>query len=168
MIEMLSASHLAIVCFSGLLCWALVSDALTFKIPNRIPIAIAALYPVWVMTNSPALDRLWIPIVIAAGVLAAGFVAFSLRLIGGGDAKLLAAVSLWAGPEWLVPLLLVTTLTGGLLAVAIMVAALARRRMAVGGGEELAPLIGAIAKSKLPYGIAIAAGGLFVAAGLWT
>jgi prepilin peptidase CpaA len=46
-------------------------------------------------------------------VFAIGFLLFALNFIGGGDAKLLAAVALWAGPEHILDLLLVTALAGG-------------------------------------------------------
>ena len=78
-------------------------------------------------------------------------------LLGGGDVKLLAAGALWLGAAALGPFLLATVLAGGVLAVAFLLAGLLRRRAA-----------GAAAAS-LPYGIAIAAGGILVSAGaLWT
>jgi prepilin peptidase CpaA len=63
--------------------------------------------------------------------------------MGGGDVKLLASTSVWAGPALVFPLLMVTALAGGLVAVGVLAA---RRR-----------------RSPLPYGVAIAAGGLVVA-----
>ena len=57
---------------------------------------------------------------IGAAVLAAGFVMFSLRLLGGGDAKLMAAGALWMGPEHALFYIAYVTIFGGLLSVAIL------------------------------------------------
>ncbi len=40
-----NVGHIVILALAGLLCWAVVSDALTLTIPNRVSIAILALYP---------------------------------------------------------------------------------------------------------------------------
>ena len=53
-------------------------------------------------------------------------VLFGLNLVGGGDAKLLAASALWIGYEQLVPFLLYVTIFGGALALLL----LAYRRVA--------------------------------------
>ena len=39
----LTASHLAVACLIGLLCWAAFSDFLQFIIPNQVCVAVAAL-----------------------------------------------------------------------------------------------------------------------------
>ena len=80
----LTASHLAVACLIGLLCWAAFSDFLKFIIPNQVCIAIAALYPLYILAAGPGVD--WAG-GIACGmiVFALGFVFFALRLTGGGD-----------------------------------------------------------------------------------
>ena len=164
-----SIGHLAILCLAGLLCWALVSDALTLKIPNRISIGIVGLYPAWVMATWPRVDQPWIPLALAAAVLAAGFVAYGRGYIGGGDAKMLAALSLWSGTELFVPMIMVTALSGGVIAVAVILSEAVRRRSVVArGGEVAGPFLSSVVKSKMPYGMAIAIGGGVVAVGLWT
>ncbi len=161
--------HIVILCFAGLLCWALVSDALTMKIPNRISIGIVALYPLWVFAGGLSLDQVLIPIAMAVGMLIAGFIAFDRGWIGGGDAKMLAAITLWAGVELMVPMLLVTTLAGGVMATgAILSEAMRRRAVLARGGEVNGPFLSSVVKSKIPYGVAIAIGGGVVAVGLWT
>ena len=52
---------------------------------------------------------------LAVVVFVVGLGLFARELIGGGDVKLIAALSLWAGPEQFVWFMLVTTLTGGAL-----------------------------------------------------
>ena len=164
-----STGHFVILCFAGLLCWAMVSDALTMKIPNRISIGIAALYPAWVLASGMPLQFVVVPVALAAGVLLAGFVAFDRGWIGGGDAKMLAAISLWSGLELLLPMLLVTTLAGGVMATAAILSEAMRRRLVLArGGEVNGPFLSSVVKSKIPYGVAIAIGGGVVAVGLWT
>ncbi|MDD5587453.1 MAG: hypothetical protein PHY92_10980, partial [Alphaproteobacteria bacterium] len=68
--------------------------------------------------------------------------------------KLIGVASLWAGPEHLALLLFITAMAGGLLAVAIAGAAFYRLRKAKIPGMD------SIAKERVPYGVAIAVGGL--------
>ena len=164
-----STGHLVILCFAGLLCWALVSDALTMKIPNRISVGIVALYPAWVIATGMTLEHILMPLALAAGMLLAGFLAVDRGWIGGGDAKMLAAISLWAGEPLLLVLIFVTTLVGGVMATAaILSEAMRRRAVLARGGEVNGPFLTSVIKSKIPYGVAIAIGGGVVAAGLWT
>jgi prepilin peptidase CpaA len=108
-----------------------------------------------------------------------GLLLFRVELIGGGDVKLLAALSLWAGADQLVSFILVTTLTGGALSVislayrrwgGLIAAQLAMLGFAAATARAAAiadpPTGGAPDRSTLPYGVAIAAGGLAVIVGL--
>jgi prepilin peptidase CpaA len=85
--------------------------------------------------------------------------------LGGGDAKLLAAASLWVGPAGAAPFVVFTALAGGALALALMAA------RTVAAPPEKGPewLRRALTpKGDIPYGVAIAAGALaaFPGAGL--
>jgi prepilin peptidase CpaA len=154
--------HLGVVAaFAALLLFAAVEDGRRFIIPNTVSLGIAILYPAHVLTTATPVD--WLGAVgVAGAALVIGMVLFARRLIGGGDAKLIAAVALWAGPQHFVPFFFVTTLTGA----AISLALLAHRRWlrpvvatagsAVGSGAGKPAL-------DLPYGIAIAAGGVNLA-----
>ncbi|MCH6588536.1 MAG: prepilin peptidase [Proteobacteria bacterium] len=91
------------------------SDLLWLRIPNWVVVAIAALYPIYVL--SAAQPVAWQgALVLAALVFAIGFALYSFRLLGGGDVKLLAVVALWAGPLQITAFLLSTAIIGGLLA----------------------------------------------------
>lgn len=153
--------QIAIVIFIGLLAWAAVSDFKTYLIPNSVSLGVALLYPAHVLASPVAVD--WAgALVVAACVLAVGFVMFAMRLAGGGDVKLLAAASLWAGPAQALPFLLLTTLAGGLLAAMTMNYL---RYVRPWPSDMLAPDEAAALKLRatVPYGIAIALGGLWVA-----
>ncbi len=140
-------------------------DARSFQIPNRWPLAIAALYPAHVL-SSPALPDYTGAILPTVIVFLVGIGLYAARIMGGGDVKLLAATTLWAGADLVVPFIVVTMAAGGVLALLIvlwdrfarLVPTLVTPRTAsgVGGG-----------KLHLPYGVAICAGGLFLAAQLY-
>lgn len=154
-----AASLIPLVAFAALLMTAAWTDALHLIIPNRVSIAIAALYPAHVLTYS-SID--WITaLAIAGGALAAGFVLFALKFVGGGDIKLFSVVALWAGAEYFLPFMLVTSLFGGAIAVAMMV----RNWYAGNIGIYTIALQDSdpITTRPMPYGVAIAAGGVFVA-----
>ena len=65
---------------------------------------------------------IWPAVATAAAVLVVGITVWRCGWLGGGDVKLIAALSLWAGPGHLASLLLATALCGGLLALAVIVA----------------------------------------------
>ncbi len=157
----LTASHLAVACLIGLLCWAAFSDFLKFIIPNQVCVAIAALYPLYIWAAVPDVD--WAG-GIACGtiVFALGFVFFALRLTGGGDVKLLSAVSIWAGPTLVLPFLAVTAFAGGVVSLATLIRVLpGRLRPAgrIGFSMRETPAM----RERVPYGVAIAVGGVYVA-----
>src|SRR5690606_34804112 len=104
---------LALLGFAGILIAAAVSDVRRLILPNRYSAAIVLLYPVYVLAAAGPVD--WTGgLIVAGGCFLAGFVLFSLRVLGGGDAKLLTAVSLWAGPALLPDFLMGTAVAGGL------------------------------------------------------
>ena len=84
------------------------------RIPNRLTAGLALLYPIYVLV-SPAPVAWPAALGLAAVVFLIGLGLFAGDLIGGGDVKLIAALSLWAGPEHFVWFMLVTTLAGGAL-----------------------------------------------------
>jgi prepilin peptidase CpaA len=158
------------------------------RIPNWLTGSVAALYPIYVLASPPPFAWLG-ALAAAAAIFLLGLVLFARQLIGGGDVKLIAAMTLWAGPEHLALFALVTSLAGGGLALGSFwyrrwhgvidahMAALGWN-LAPAGRTRHAPTApsegsGAIASNPidrgqptLPYGVAIAAGGLAVIAQL--
>ena len=57
---------------------------------------------------------------IGAAVLAVTFVLFSMRMLGGGDAKLMAAGALWMGPDHILFYVAYVTIFGGMLSLAVL------------------------------------------------
>ena len=100
---------LTILGFTGLVFSAAVGDILRYTVPNRLCLATVLLYPAYVLAAPYPVD--WVSAAALAGaVLALGFVLFSFRIWGGGDAKLFAAVVLWAGPAHLIDFTFLTTI----------------------------------------------------------
>jgi prepilin peptidase CpaA len=149
-----------------LLITAAVQDLRTMTIGNGLSLGIAGLFAVWSLAaiSADRLPTLTLAWSVGGGiaVLAAGAVAFAVGLLGGGDVKLLAAMSLFAGPSRLLDSLTITALAGGLLGLAILAGAPIGRSLATCDGETLRARL----RRGLPYGPAIAAGGLWVAASL--
>lgn len=161
-----SLAYLALGLFAAALVWAAAGDARRLLIPNRLVIGIVALYPVFVLA-APG-NVAWLPAIgIGLAAFAIGALLFACGCAGGGDVKLLAAVALWAGPDLIAPLLIVTAFAGGLVAIAVSrpVRALIRRLspMPTGTVQGTAAVLPALTSGPVPYGIAIACGGLFVA-----
>ena len=113
------------------------------------------------------------------GALLAGGIFFLLFVIGGmggGDVKLMAAVGAWAGVAQVTPILLASALAGGLLAIFYMVAygtifrtlrntiVLAQHHLTSGLRPHPELNVQESGTTRVPFGVAIAAGTLFCAA----
>jgi prepilin peptidase CpaA len=147
---------LAVTLFLGLVALAALSDVAELRIPNRVSVAIAAVYPVHVLAAAQTVP--WLEAVgLAATVFAIGVGLFACRMMGGGDVKLMSAITLWAGPLCLADFLLVTAVVGGLLSL-LMLSSLrfpvAFALANLGAKEASETLLG----RSVPYGVAIAAG----------
>ncbi len=161
MIELSLLGPLAIVGFMALLIWAACSDVRSLTIPNRVSLAIALLYPVYVLTVGVPVD--WAgALMVSAGCLVFGFLLFAFRAIGGGDAKLLAAISLWAGPELMLVFCFITALAGGAMVLGLWLHHRFRQTASVGTMFSM-PMAEDFGKRAMPYGVAIAVGGFYVA-----
>ena len=123
------------------------SDARHRTIPNALNVAMAVLGIAAVWLTLGGHDALW----AAAHFLIAlvvGMAIYALRVWGGGDAKFYAATAAWF-PLREAPALLVGVALAGLVLVLVW---LPTRRFIRGQGHGL--------KTQVPYGLAIAAGGL--------
>lgn len=128
----------------GLLVSAGIEDARTREIADGKSIAIALSAPLWWWASGIG----WWPgvpvqLLIGAGTFAMFAVAFHVGMMGGGDVKLLAALSLWLPFAGWTAMLVAMSLAGG----AVTAAMLVEKRWK--GGEV-----------EVPYGVAIAIAGL--------
>ncbi len=149
--------------FAGLLVAAALRDAQCFTIPNRFCMAIALLYPAYLVGTGTPEEVNWLAsFALSSGVLVVGFVLYAGRFVGGGDAKLIAAVTLWAGLEHLTEFLVLTGLAGGIMVLFYW----ARHRLSRAATPGLffhVDIDPNFVKRPVPYAIPIAAGGLYVA-----
>jgi prepilin peptidase CpaA len=146
--------------FPAAMAFAGAMDLFTMTIPNRVSLALIAAFAVVVaMTGAP------LTVVInhiGAGIvfLGVGIFMFSMRWLGGGDAKLLAAAALWLGFDSVFPYLVLVTVLGGLLAVGLL------------SFRSIAPPVWMMRQEwalrlhdrqgGIPYGIALAGAALWV------
>jgi prepilin peptidase CpaA len=154
-----------------LLIAAAVDDLREYRIPNHLVVGIAALYPAHVLTSPQPVP--WVIAAIFAGIVfATGIGFFAAKVMGGGDVKLMGAVALWASPQYLMSLFVITLAVALLMAFINGVRAAAAESRAAQNfslGATVANLRHVpILKMQIPYGVGIAAGGLYVTAGLLT
>lgn len=149
----------AILAFAALLLAAAVWDALSYRIPNLLCLSLLAIWPVY-LSALPVTDLAGA--LMAAGIVFAfGCLAWLRGWMGGGDVKLLAIVALWAGWPEIVATFFVISIAGGILALAMKTPV--RRMFGLVAAPATDGTVTAIAAPALPYGIAIACGGLFLA-----
>ena len=136
---------------------AAVSDLRQFRIPNRAPLLLLAGFGPAALVAGLGWQDWLIHLGVALAFFVVGALLFARGVWGGGDAKLLPAVALWIGLAGLPRFLVIMALTGGVLAVL----ALLSRRIALGPIGPLRAWGQRLAETgHVPYGIAIAAGGL--------
>ncbi|MCE3230711.1 MAG: hypothetical protein K0R76_665 [Alphaproteobacteria bacterium] len=88
-------------------------DFLYYRLPNKLFYVIFYLFPIYIILSFKF--YLVSNYLVFVGSLLVGFGLFATALIGGGDAKLLAAVSLWVGWHNLVPFVLWMVILGGVI-----------------------------------------------------
>ena len=103
-------------------------DLKHLRIPNALPLAVLAVFLAAGLWGLPFETFLW-RLVAGAAVLAAGFALFAAGLIGGGDAKMAAALAPFVAGEDLPALLIVYAVVAlALLLVLRLAMQLARHR----------------------------------------
>ncbi len=135
-------------------------DLLTMQIPNRFPAALAIAFLALALLTSLPLPTIGINLLAGMAVLAATFALFAFGFLGGGDAKLASAITLWLGLEQALPFLVLTALFGGALSLAV----LAFRAVPLPGFLlGWPPALRLHEKGAgVPYGVALAAAALVV------
>ncbi|MGF9693710.1 prepilin peptidase [Rhizobium sp. 0TCS1.26] len=151
-------AHFLPLMFQAALCAAAVTDLLTMKIPNWISVLLVLLFfpACWIVGMS--LPEVGLSILAGLAVFALCFGLFAANVMGGGDAKLLSAAALWFGYNIsLISFMVTVAFAGGILTLAILVLrANATTVMAIG----LRLPHSLVSAKKIPYAIAIAAGGI--------
>ncbi|WP_027444248.1 prepilin peptidase [Erythrobacter cryptus] len=147
---MTTLSYVLLAALAIALVVAAFTDLTRRQIDNWLNGAIALGAPLFWWASGLAL---WPDVALQLGVALAAFAVFAglfaLRMMGGGDVKLLTALALWVPPYQFVQLLLVMAIAGGVLTIVMGAWHVARRQK-----HRLA----------IPYGVAISFGALWVLA----
>jgi prepilin peptidase CpaA len=127
---------------------AAVYDWRTRTIPNGLNAAMALLaIPFWWVSGLELWPDIALQIGVAALVFALFVGAFALGAMGGGDVKMIGAVALWLPPLAVLQLLVIMSIAGGVLTLAMVIP----HRIAKSANQL-----------EIPYGIAIAFAGLWL------
>lgn len=149
-----------LLCFVALLLAAATSDVKNLTIPNRISAAIILLYPAHALSSPVTLD--WAAdLVVGAGFLVVGFGLFVWGRFGAGDVKLATGAALWSGIAFGAHFLAVMGVVGGLIATTMLVRQFLNKPVTAEGADI--DRTTANRRQPMPYGVAIAAGGIYVA-----
>lgn len=149
------------VIFPFCMAFAAISDMLSMTIANRVSVILVLAFAV--VAPLTGMDWTAYGLHFAAGalVLAVTFTLFAMGGMGGGDAKLLAATSVWMGLGMpLIEYLVFTTFIGGALTLAIL--SYRNSPLAVFTGHN--PFLRHFADDSngVPYGVALGIGGMLV------
>lgn len=147
--------------FGGAAAW---SDYTRMSIPNLYSVAIIVSFiPVFLATTFLAPDVKFFGtwqthLITFVGVFGFTYLLFALKLIGGGDSKLITAYALWTGLAGLMPFLFFMALVGGVLGLVTLGLARSKpvKKPASGSWIDKAQE----GKREVPYGIAIFVGAL--------
>jgi prepilin peptidase CpaA len=133
---------------AALLLLAATGDLRSRIIPNWLTAAVALLaIPYWLLSGFELWPTIALHVLVAAGIFTAFAIAFHFGAMGGGDVKLVAALALWLDPVAALRMLVIMSLAGGALTLAMVI----RHRLR-GNPEVL----------QVPYGVAIAFAGFWL------
>ena len=143
-------TDLLLILLAAILVVAAAIDIRTFTISNRLNLTVALLAPVyWVSIGLTPWPGIAIHLAAATIVFVVLAAAFYAGMMGGGDVKLAAALALWFSPAGTLKFLVWMSIAGGVLTIGILAWHRARRREG---------------RPEIPYGVAIAFGGLAILA----
>jgi prepilin peptidase CpaA len=141
-------TDLLLLALAAILVVAAIVDVRTFTISNRLNLIVALLAPIyWASVALSPWPGIAVQVAAAATVFLLLAGAFYAGMMGGGDVKLAAALALWFSPFTTLRFLVLTSLAGGVLTLVLVIWHRARKREG---------------RPEIPYGVAIAAGGLAI------
>jgi prepilin peptidase CpaA len=146
--------------FPALMAFAAASDLLTMTIPNRVSLVLVAGFVVLALASGMTPYDMLTHVGAGAAVLVVAFGCFAMGWIGGGDAKVAAAASLWLGFAHLLNYLVCASLYGGALTLLLLQFRQWPLPHALASHDWLSRLHAK--ESGIPYGIALAIGALMI------
>lgn len=141
-------ANLLVAILAAMLIVAATGDLRTRTIPNWLNAAIALVaIPFWLASDLSFWPEIAVRIGVALAVFGVFALAFQIGAMGGGDVKMVAALSLWLPVAAVLKLLVIMSIAGGVLTILMIV----RHRLAKAGHQL-----------EIPYGVAIAFGGFWL------
>ena len=141
-------TELLLLTLAAILVIAAVIDVRTFTISNRLNLTVALLAPVyWASVALAPWPGIAVQLATGGAVFLVLAGAFYAGMMGGGDVKLAAALSLWFSPASTVKFLVLMSIAGGVLTLVVLAWHRSRKREG---------------RPEVPYGVAIAFGGLAI------
>lgn len=159
----MSLSFLTLVVFALLpICviYAGVSDLMSLTIPNWIPVVLIVGFTALAPFIGLDLKTIGLHWAIAGAVLLVGFGCFAMGWMGGGDAKLAAAIVLWFDPMNALVFIGMSALLGGALTLFLLTFRRVSLPMPIVRANWVARLHHP--DEGVPYGIALAVAALIV------
>jgi prepilin peptidase CpaA len=146
--------------FPALMAFAASSDLVSMTISNRVSILLVIGFAVLAIASGLPVVEVLSHLGAAAVVLVIAFGCFAMGWIGGGDAKLAAATALWLGFGHLLDYLLIASVFGGMLTLALF----EFRKFCLPVFMAKQSWIVRLHRrdSGIPYGVALAAAALLV------
>lgn len=156
---MLEAAILVIFPFCML--FAAISDMVSMTIANRVSVILVATFVAVAPFTGMGWETIGLHLAGGAAVLAVTFAMFAFGGMGGGDAKLLAATSVWMGfGILLLEYLVFGAVLGGLLTLVIL--KFRNSPVSTLAGRNIFLRHFADHKAGIPYGVALGVAGLLV------
>ncbi len=144
-----------LVIFPLCMAMAACSDLLTMTIPNRVSVILIASFLAIAPFAGLSLQDMLMHLAGGGIVFVVGFALFAFGIMGGGDAKILAASAIWFGfNQSLLVYIIYVSVFGGFLSMAIISMHLQHNLILAYGIPMPRTLMH---KKKVPYGIAIGA-----------
>jgi prepilin peptidase CpaA len=153
----------ALLLYMLLLLVAAVTDIWKFIIPNLVSIALLALFVALALLQ-PFPVNWWSHLGAGAAFFAIGLLLYRFNFLGAGDVKLITVLSVWAGFEHVLDMLLGIALCGGALALLLILIrklVFSFALLAPSSGRQLMPRV-LLQGEPVPYGVGIAAGGIWL------
>jgi prepilin peptidase CpaA len=146
--------------FPAAVIFAASMDLVSMTIPNRVSIFLFYAFLALAPFANLSLEQFVWHIAAAIVVFVPTMTLFALRMLGGGDVKLLTAIALWVGWDNLLAYVVLAGFCGGILAVGLLVL----RTVPLPLVLMQQPWIFRLHKpgGGMPYGIALCAGALVV------
>lgn len=153
-------STIVLLIFPVLMVFAAASDLLTMRISNLLVLMLVVAFFIVALIVQMPVETILTNLGVAAATLALTFAFFAFGWIGGGDAKLAAATTLWLGLGLLLPYIVYSGLLGGALTLLL----LGFRNLPLPAPLQRIAWIDRLHDKRqgVPYGLALAAGGLLV------